>query len=285
MFKNDLEYYYDLNNPREEFEKIPLKIIFLFEKLNLKKNIVLGFDTRKSSKHYAEQFSKSNLPKLEINFINKYCSYPEFGFVMKELNSGLGLYFTGGDNTADFCGLKIFLSNEIEKNKFIDDLNKVEIKEFTENQSIVNEINLSEKYYLYLKNSINLELFNNYSKNILNNTGIIIDSFGGTATTIIEDILNPLGFRAQSIFCVPDEKFYSRTPKINLIETESLKYNVKSTESLIGVIFNTDASNLAIVKDDGNLFSKKEIEEKYKIVEEDNFIFTLKFIETLISQK
>jgi phosphomannomutase len=91
-----------------------------------------------------------------------------------------------------------------------------------------------------------------------NHAALIIDSMGGAGQTLIEDLLAPCGWRAQTIFGAADENFYDRTPKAVSEFLEPLNYNVRVTDTLFGVATDGDADRCGIVYDDGQWMDAKD---------------------------
>ena len=126
-----------------------------------------------------------------------------------------------------------------------------------------NDINIVRKdflsdYLLHLQSIVDFSALKSFAENPANNPSVIIDSMGGAGQTILEDILIPLGWRAQTIFGTPEQNFYDRKPEPIEKNLEPLLYNTNVTDAILGIATDGDGDRCAICFEDGKWISVQQ---------------------------
>ncbi len=224
--------------------------------------VVVGFDGRKDSDHFAKIFAEI----LSGNNISTILSQsiiptPVLSFSVKHLNCSAGIMITASHNLATYNGVKFkadyggpFIVEETRK-----------VREFLgeEVDGKRNDINIVRKdflpdYLLHLQSIVDFSALKSFAENPANNPSVIIDSMGGAGQTILEDILIPLGWRAQTIFGSPEPNFYDRKPEPIEKNLEPLLYNVSATDAILGIATDGDGDRCAICFEDGKWISVQQ---------------------------
>lgn len=224
--------------------------------------VAVGFDGRKDSKHFAQIFTEI----LSGNSITVFLSEaiiptPVLSFSVKHLHCSSGIMITASHNPAKYNGIKFkagyggpFISEETRKvHTFLQeeiigkrDLEKIERKDFLPD------------YLTHLSSIVDFSSLKKFAENPVNNPSVMIDSMGGACQTILEDILNPLGWRAQTIFGSAEPEFYGRNPEPIEKNLEPLLYNVSVTDSILGIATDGDGDRCAICFEDGKWISVQQ---------------------------
>jgi len=109
-----------------------------------------------------------------------------------------------------------------------------------------------------LRTLVDFPLLQTFGEDPRNHAAVIIDSMGGAGQTILEDLLAPCGWRAQTIFGTAAPDFYDRVPETKPHNIEPLMYNVSVTDTLFGIATDGDAGRCAVVYDDGECVTPQE---------------------------
>jgi len=224
--------------------------------------VAIGFDGRINSDKFAELFgqilSANGIPVILSQSI---IPTPVLSFSVKDLNCSAGIMITASHNPATYNGVKFkadyggpFLVEETRK-----------VKEFLRegiegkrNDINITGMNLLPKYIHHLESIVDFAALRTFAKNPHNTASVIIDSMGGAGQTILEDILIPLGWRAQTIFGSPEPNFYDRKPEPIEKNLEPLLYNVSATDAIFGIATDGDGDRCAICFEDGKWISVQQ---------------------------
>jgi len=224
--------------------------------------VAVGFDGRKDSNHFAELFAQI----LSANNINillspAIISTPVLSHAVKNNNCTAGIMITASHNPSNYNGVKFkasyggpFLSEETLKvQQFLS--NEVKGKR---NSDRIQKKNFLSEYVEHLKTIIDFELLKKFAQKPFNNASVLIDSMGGAGQTILEDILTPLEWRAQTTFGAAEPNFYDRLPEPIEKNLAPLMYNTSVTDALLGIATDGDADRCGIVYDDGKWMNAHE---------------------------
>ena len=224
--------------------------------------VAIGYDGRKNSQHYAEVFAQI----LSGNDISVLLSQaiiptPVLSFTVKHLRCSSGIMITASHNPAHYNGVKFksgyggpFISEETRKvHTFLHE----EISGKSSSEKIETK-NFLPDYLEHLRSIIDFNTLKKFAENPINNPSVMIDSMGGACQTIIEDILIPLGWRAQTIFGTAEPNFYDRNPEPIEKNLEPLLYNVSVTDSILGIATDGDGDRCAICFEDGKWMSVQQ---------------------------
>ncbi len=232
---------------------------YLHSNSQFSKLVVVGFDGRKDSDHYAEVFAQI----LSGNNISTILSQsiiptPVLSFSVKHLNCSAGIMVTASHNAATYNGVKFKAAYGgpfiVEETRKVKDFLRDEI-DGTRNDVYILQRNLLPDYVYHLQSIVNFSAIRSFAENPANTPSVIIDSMGGAGQMILEDILVPLGWRAQTIFGAPEPNFYDRKPEPIEKNLEPLLYNVSSTDAILGIATDGDGDRCAICFEDGKWIS------------------------------
>lgn len=224
--------------------------------------VAVGYDGRKDSKRCAELFSRI----LSANTINVMLSdrvipTPVLSYTTKLHQCSAGIMVTASHNPAAYNGIKFKATYggplTGEETKHITQLLSDTLDQKQDDHLITTKDFLSE-YIVHLETMIDFKALESFAGNPRNTASVIIDSMGGAGQTIIEDILTPLGWRAQTIFGSHEPNFYDRNPEPIEKNLEPLKYNVSVTDSMLGLATDGDADRCAVVFPDGTWMSVQQ---------------------------
>jgi phosphomannomutase len=169
------------------------------EHLN-KKPVAIGYDGRKDSGYFAEQFAGV----LSAGGITVYLSEtlvptPVLSFSVKNLHCGAGIMITASHNPSSYNGVKFkagyggpFIAEETRKVAGF--VQNIPVKKF--DTLHIERKNFLPEYLVQLRKVIDFEALSKYAANPSGNPSVIIDSMGGAGQTILEEILNETGWRA-----------------------------------------------------------------------------------------
>ncbi len=168
---------------------------------------------------------------------------------------------TASHNPATYNGVKFnaayggpFISEETRKvASFLQD---VPVRE--RSIDTITQKNFLPEYIEQLRTVVDFDALRSFAADPKNNPSVIIDSMGGAGQTLIEDILNDLGWRAQTIFGAPEPNFYDRRPEPIEKNLEPLFYNVKVTDAILGIATDGDADRCAVCFEDGKWISVQQ---------------------------
>ena len=224
--------------------------------------IAVGYDGRKDSKQYAELFSRIlSANDIRVLLSDRVIPTPVLSYTTKHSKCSAGIMITASHNPATYNGIKFKATYggplTGEETKHISQLLSNEL-ENKQNDLLIEKKNFLADYLVHLRSMIDFAAMKSFADDPRNTASVIIDSMGGAGQTIIEDILAPLGWRAQTIFGNSEPNFYDRNPEPIEKNLEPLKYNVRVTDSTLGIATDGDADRCAIVFPDGQWMSVQQ---------------------------
>ncbi|MDD5032728.1 MAG: phosphomannomutase/phosphoglucomutase [Candidatus Pacebacteria bacterium] len=217
---------------------------FLSEKGDLsKKEIIIGRDTRTSSKPLAESFIKGVLGAgfdvLDIGV----CTTPMFYFSVSEIKAEGGAMITASHIPAKYNGIKLVAScaapigGEEMKDYFYKNREEKAAEEGKRS-----EIKMSEKYMERLVSGFSAK----------RDLKVVVDASGGTAGLFLPDFVRKFGIRAEPIFFETDPDFKKHDP--NPLKEESQAFareKILETKADFGVIFDADGDRIIVLDENG----------------------------------
>ncbi|MFZ4621939.1 MAG: phosphoglucomutase [Bacteroidota bacterium] len=224
--------------------------------------VAVGFDGRTNSKQYAQVFSEVlSAHGIAVFLSENIIPTPVLSFTVKHLHCGAGIMITASHNPSTYNGVKFkaayggpFISEETRKvASFVQD-----VPEKKRSDERITKMNFLPDYLAQLRTVIDFDALRSYAADPKNDPSVIIDSMGGAGQTIIEDILNELGWRAQTIFGTPEPDFYGRRPEPIEKNLEPLFYNVSVTDAVLGIATDGDADRCAVCFEDGKWISVQQ---------------------------
>lgn len=224
--------------------------------------VAVGFDGRKDSSQSAQIFAEI----LSANNINVLLSQsiiptPILSFAVKQYHCTAGIMITASHNPSNYNGVKFkasyggpFMSEETQKvQSFLHE--EIDGKR---NDALIKKMNFVPDYIEHIKTLIDFSLLKKFADIPANNASVIIDSMGGAGESLLEDILVPLGWRAQTIFGTAEPNFYDRQPEPVEKNLAPLMYNTSVTDALLGIATDGDADRCGIVYEDGKWMNAHE---------------------------
>lgn len=226
------------------------------------KPVAVGFDGRNDSKQFAELFAGVlSANNISVFFSENIIPTPVLSFTVKHLNCSAGIMITASHNTAAYNGVKFKADYGgpfiVEETRKVYEFLHEEIEKKRNDINIVRKDFLSD-YLLHLQSIVDFSALKSFAENPANNPSVIIDSMGGAGQTILEDILIPLGWRAQTIFGTPEQNFYDRKPEPIEKNLEPLLYNTNVTDAILGIATDGDGDRCAICFEDGKWISVQQ---------------------------
>jgi phosphomannomutase len=224
--------------------------------------VAIGFDGRKDSSKYAEQFARIiSGNSISVILSDSIVPTPVLSYSVKHLHCSSGIMITASHNPAAYNGIKFKAAYGgpfiVEETRKVKEFLSEEI-EGKQNDLHISKKNFLPEYLLHLQTLIDFPALKSFAENPVNTASVIIDSMGGAGQTILEDILNPLGWRAQTIFGTPEQNFYDRHPEPIEKNLEPLLYNVNVTDAILGIATDGDGDRCAICFDDGKWISVQQ---------------------------
>jgi phosphomannomutase len=228
------------------------------------KKIAVGFDGRRSSRQQAmlvaEVLSSHNAQVLLSNAI---IPTAVLAFTVNENGCNAGVMISGGDLPADRCGITFKEADgrpvSVEEAGKIEACILAEAEKYAPQPSLIELSELIPAYIAHVRTLVDFDRLRTFAEDARNHAAVIIDSMGGAGQTLIEDLLVPCGWRAQTIFGAADPDFYDRTPKPVRVNLEPLTYNVNVTDTLFGLATDGDARRCGVVYEDGAMMEARDM--------------------------
>ena len=225
-------------------------------------SVAIGFDGRKNSSQFAELFAQIlSANNISVLLSTAIIPTPVLSFAVVQHKCSAGIMITASHNPPDYNGIKFkasyggpFISQEAHK---VQQFLNAEIKGKRDDLHVQKKDFLPE-YLEHVKTIVDFDLLKKFAQLPSNNASVIIDSMGGAGQSILEDILTPLGWRAQTIFGTTEPNFYDRFPEPVERNLGPLMYNTGVTDALLGIATDGDADRCGIVYHDGTWMSSQE---------------------------
>ena len=229
--------------------------------------VAIGFDGRTSSREFAYLIAKVLAENgVDVLLSSRVVPTPALSFATLHNGCTSGIMVTGGNLPSEYNGIEFkgtyggpftseattkveaFLSNIIQEPTGLSKPSKKEIipKDFLPD------------YLSHLETIIDLSALRSFAENPRNNANVLIDSMGGAGQTIIEDILVGCGWRAQTLFGTPENRFFDRRPESVPMNLGALKYNVAVVDAQFGIATDGDGSRCSVVYNDGEWMNTQD---------------------------
>jgi phosphomannomutase/phosphoglucomutase len=241
--------------------QIVKKIVIAFSTQfkNNEKRIIIGRDTRPTSKRFEKEVIEGLLDHGFEIISTGICPTPVVIHAKNRLNIPGGIIITGSHNSEEWNGLKLISSNNYldasQMNQIKNKLSTINLKSFPikkmKNHEPIKNLNPLEHYIQDLLKHINLE-----SIVTRNNLSVVIDPGAGTGKFVTPQILRKMGCEVKliNVDLLANQKF----PRgIDPIETNlrDLIMEVWRGKYDIGFAHDSDTDRLAIIGDDGRYYS------------------------------
>ena len=238
-------------------------------------SVIIGFDSRKNSKEFAEIAAKVlAAAKIKVYLFKNLRPTPlvSFGCRYKECTSAIMI--TASHNPREYNGYKVYWCDGgqvlpphdegiIEEYNKIEDITKVQKLDTLDSPLI--EIIEDEIDKVYIKKLFSISLLQEKQENI--NLKIIYSNLHGTGITLVPKCLNEAGFKDITIVKEQEaiDPNFTNAPKPNPEERSALEIGIrylKEKQADIFIATDPDADRMGIVvnhKGDEHIFSGNQV--------------------------
>ncbi len=222
--------------------------------------VAIGFDGRTSSGEFASLIAKVLAENgVDVLLSSGVVPTPALSFATLHNGCTSGIMVTGGDLPSEYNGIEFkgayggpFTSEATAK---VEALHSNIIQEQTglsgHSPKEIIPADFLPDYLSHLETIIDFSALRSFAENPRNNANVLIDSMGGAGQTIVEDILVGCGWRAQTLFGTPENRFFDRRPESVPMNLGALKYNVAVVDPQFGIATDGDGSRCSVVYNDG----------------------------------
>ena len=242
----------------EIFNNLSLNILskaILKNNKNLK--IVVGRDTRESSKEIENNFinalKKNGAKVFKVGLL----STPAISYITKELNCNLGIVVSASHNPYQFNGIKFFNKNgeklnDTEENKIEKDFFKLNNKKkIDKNNGKIQIIN--NPFLIYKKKFTKILIKDNFSSKLR----IVIDCANGSSYKIAKYIFSKININPIYIKDKPNGKNINY--KCGSLYPQSLIKEVKKKSADLGISFDGDGDRIICCDEKGKIIDGDKI--------------------------
>jgi phosphomannomutase len=221
--------------------------------------IVVGYDFRKNSENFAKLFADVMVSNgLEVILSNAACPTPAVSYTIVNEKFDAGIAVTASHNPAGYNGIKIKSDFGSSADKSITDgvesfIGKNQVKKtgFKPNNPVIRNIN--DKYLVYLKNYLRLDVIKNAPFRIL------VDSMHGVGAKHIENILAGGKIKVTTIRSERDETFGGTAPEPIPHNLKIATEMMKSGDYDLCVVTDGDADRVGAIRPGGEFISPGKI--------------------------
>ncbi|HTX17052.1 MAG TPA: hypothetical protein VMG34_00205 [Bacteroidota bacterium] len=229
--------------------------------------IGVGYDGRRGSDRLAKLMAEEMAAHgLQVLLGDGIVPTPALALAVRKDALWAGVMFTGGSAAADVLGIKIIdRSGSVIKVSHPQSPHPPassgpDPRRLSTPPAIISSTGFLRDYTSYLRNILDLDTLRSFASDPINNPLVMIDSMGGTGQTIIEEILKECGWRAQTLFGVPEPGFFDRVPNPVPENLAPLEYNVSVVDPLVGIAISGDGSLCGAVLPGGAFVDHRTIE-------------------------
>ncbi|MGD8699058.1 MAG: phosphomannomutase/phosphoglucomutase [Gemmatimonadales bacterium] len=207
--------------------------------------VALGRDNRLSSEElaagFAEGLSASGARVLDAGLVPT----PALYYAVHHFEADAGIQVTGSHNPPDYNGFKMLTARGPFYGKAIRGLHaRIEAKDFAEGAGRIEQRPILDDYIADVTGRFKLE----------NPVEVVVDCGNGAGSLAAVPILEGIGARVSSLYCVSDGTFpnHHPDPTVDANLTELIE-SVRTTEASLGVAFDGDADRIGAVDENGNI--------------------------------
>ncbi|MCW4054349.1 MAG: phosphoglucomutase/phosphomannomutase family protein [Candidatus Bathyarchaeota archaeon] len=232
------------------------------------RGIVVGYDTRKRSKHFAEKVCEVMIKnQIRVYLTERDIPTPVSAYAVLERHTGGAVMITASHNPPEYNGLKYIpeyagpalpdVTDEISKNiegllgaNFIEKSNSDIIQS---QGSLLERISPVESYFKFVESQINVERIREA------NLKIVCDPMHGTGRGYIDHILRRMGCDVTVIHGERDPSFGGHRPEPVPELLTDLKAEVTRLGADLGVATDGDSDRSAVYDQNGTFFSANQL--------------------------
>lgn len=221
-----------------------------------KKQIVVGYDNRESSKEISQALMTGIL-ETGVDIVNiGLVTTPMYYFAWEHLNIYSGVMVTASHNPKEYNGFKFaFDERGNAKGEMIQEFRRfIERGVFRYGQGNLKKFDISKEYLKVIKKGIDLG-----DKKIK----AVVDAGNGTGSIIIKEVFDMFNIDTTYIFCESDSNFPNHHPDPSVEENlKLLKAKVLEIGADIGIAIDGDADRVGIIDEKGQFIPA----DKYMII-------------------
>ncbi|MGA7160705.1 MAG: hypothetical protein WBZ48_06865 [Bacteroidota bacterium] len=244
-------------------------IRYLFQSRGMQATVrvAIGYDGRKNSRGYASLVAEALSENgVDVLLSSGVVPTPVVSFATKHNNCTSGIMITGGHYPPEYNGIEFkgayggpLLPEELAKvESLLSNSTKESVGPSKASRKEITQFDFLPDYLSHLETVIDFSALRSFAKNPKNTANVLIDSMGGAAQTIIEDLLVRCGWRAQTLFGTPEDQFFDRSPEPASENLDALKYNVKVIDAQFGIATDASGGRCGIVYNDGEWMNLQE---------------------------
>ena len=227
-----------------------------YSRVNGKKRIVIGKDTRLSSSMFESMLASAISSSGSDVFLLGYCSTPALAYVAENDDFDLGVMISASHNPYYDNGIKIF-SND--GSKFSEDI-LLEIEDYIDNPEGIEYVSHENigQIYSYSKGVTHYkDWLKKIYPNDLSRYRLLVDCANGSNYEIAYDVLNDLGCNVIIINNNPDG--ININNKCGSTHLDMLIEEIQKDDYDLGLAFDGDADRLQVVDKKGNIINGDHI--------------------------
>jgi len=225
-----------------------------------KKGIVIGYDTRKNSRLFAEEVAKVFLGNgIKVLLTTTDTPIPVVTYAIKDQNLDGGVMITASHNPPEYNGIKFIpyyaspalpditdpIMEEIEKIWENPKINKLTFEEAEKNKQL-EELSLKDRYIEHVLKIIQGDLIKKTKLNI------IFDALYGTARSYMPEILNRVAVKVEVHHDFLDSNFGGASPNPSKENLREISKIVIEKELDLGLACDGDADRMGVIDDRGD---------------------------------
>ncbi len=214
---------------------------------------VIGYDNRETSKPIFKSLSQG-INDTGIDVINlDLCTTPMYYFAWHHLKAQSGIMITASHNPKEYNGFKlsfngIYNAHGEQIEDFRDFIYK---KKFAEGSGVVKQYNIKPPYLKYLFKDLQ------FGERKLK---VVFDAGNGTATAVIQDVLNLMNIDYIPLYFESDPDFPNHHPDPSVPKNMlDLSQTVIKEKADVGFAYDGDADRIGMVNEKGEIIEADKI--------------------------